>query len=124
MKVIYVDADSYARKNMRERLQQLVPEAELRCFDSPESALALAGAEGCDVLLTGIDLWSDRFGGIRLAERMKAINPRVNIIFVTFYSEKDVARELFDLRISGFISKLYEPQELAAEFANLRYPVA
>ena len=123
MKVIYVDMEAFALMSMRERLPQIVPEAELHCFDHPNPALAFAEVEGCDVLLTEIELWSERLGGIRLAEAMKEINPRVNIIFITVFSENEVARELFELRISGFIPKPWEPERLAAEFQNLRYPL-
>lgn len=124
MKVIYVDMEACAWKVMGERLPQIVPGAELHCFDSPAPALTYARTQGCDVLLTEVELWPERLGGVRLAEAMKEINPRVNIIFITVFSEFEVARALFDLRISGFVPKPWETKDLAAEFQNLRYPVA
>ena len=49
-----------------------------------------------------------------------SFNPRVNIIFLTVYSEKEVARELSDLQISAFVPKPWKLEELVAAFQNLR----
>ena len=124
MKIIHVDDHRYAREEIQEQIPQIVPEAELHCFDDPDSALAFAEANGCDVLLTEIELWSKPLGGIRLAERIREINPRVHIIFVTVCSKHEVARELAGLPVSGFLPKPWKPEELAAAFQNLSNPVA
>ena len=123
MKIIHVDENRFARYEMEKDVLRVVSEAELHCFDNPDTALKFAEAEGCDVLLTEIELWNNRLGGIRLAKAMKEINPRVNIIFVTVYDENEVARETSGLAISGFIPKLWTLEQLAAAFHNLRYPV-
>ena len=83
----------------------------------------MARSEGCDVLLTEIDLGGDKWEGLHLAEQVKSINPRVNIIFVTVCSEQECAEAVLRLRVSGFITKPYEPEALSEEFANLRYPI-
>ena len=123
MKIIHVDDSVYAREEIKEQIPQIVPDAELHCFDRPDQALAFAEAEGCDVLLTEIELWSERRGGIRLAKAITKLNPRVQIIFVTVYSEHEVARELSGLPVNGFIPKPWMPDKLAAAFQNLRRPV-
>ena len=122
MKIIHVDDHIYALEEMKLDLPQIVPEAELHCFNHPDPALAFAEAEGCDVLLAEIELWSEKLGGIRLAKAIRKLNPRVQIIFVTVYSEHEVARELADLPVSGFIPKPWMPEALAAAFRNLRDP--
>ena len=78
MKIIHVDTNKHALQIMQEDLSRIVPEAELYSFDGPDPALAFAGAEGCDVLLTEIELWSEPFGGIRLA---KAVRKRKTLWF-------------------------------------------
>ena len=108
---------------MREDLPRIIPEAELHSFDDPDKALTFAGAEGCDVLLTEIELWTERLGGIRLAEAIQQTNPRVQIIFVTVWSEYEVARELSGFPVSGFLPKPWTPEALAVVFQNLRCPV-
>ena len=116
MKFIHVDTNRQALQIMQEELPRIVPEAELYSFDGPDPALAFAGAEGCDVLLTEIELWSEQFGGIRLAEAMRKLNPHVSIIFVTVCSENEVACELDGLPVSGFVTKPWTPEKLATAF--------
>ena len=123
MKIIHVDDSKFARYAIQKQIPKIVPEAELQCFEHPDRALAFALGQGCDVLLTEIELWSERLGGIRLAKTIREINPRVSIIFVTVYSEYEVARELSGLPVRGFIPKLWKSEELAAAFQNLRCPV-
>ncbi len=123
MKIIHVDTNRKALQIMQEELSRIVPEAELYSFDRPDPALAFAGAEGCDVLLTEIELWSEPFGGIRLAKAVRKLNPRVNIIFVTVCSENEVTCEMNDLRVSGFVTKPWTPEKLAAAFQDLRCPL-
>jgi two-component SAPR family response regulator len=120
VKIIHVDDHIYALEEMKLDLPQIVPEAELHSFNHPDQALAFAEAEGCDVLLTEIELWTERLGGIRLAKAIREINPCVSIIFVTVCSENEVARELSGLPVSGFLPKLWKSEELAETFRNLR----
>ena len=118
MKIIHVDDSRYAQEEIKEQIPQIVPDAELHCFDRSDPALAFAEAEGCDVLLTEIELWPERLGGIRLAKAIKEINPRVQIIFVTVCGEYEVARELSGLPVSGFVPKPWTPEKLAAALQN------
>lgn len=67
MKIIHVDTNKYALQAMREEQPRIVPEAELHSFNDPDQALEFAGAEGCDVLLTEIELWTERLGGILIS---------------------------------------------------------
>ncbi len=120
MKVIHVDSNKFALDAMRDELHQIVPDAELHSFEHPDHALAFAEAQGCDVLLTEIELWKERHGGIRLAKRMKEICPGTSIIFVTVCSENEVAGKLPGLPVSGFLPKLWKSEELAVTFQNLR----
>lgn len=104
---------------MQKEISQIVPQAELQGFDLPESFLAYVEAQGCDVLLTEVEFWTERLGGIRQAKAVKKINPQVNIIFVTVCDEYEVSKELSDLRISGFITKPWKSETLAAAFQVL-----
>ena len=123
MKIIHVDANRFAQDTMREQIPQIVPDAELHCFDHPDQALAFAKIEGCDVLLTEIELWPERLAGIRLARAIQKLNSRIQIIFVTVCGEYEVARELSGLPVGGFIPKPWTQEKLAEAFQTLRYPV-
>lgn len=119
MRIIHVDTNRFALNQMQKEIPQIVPQAELHCFDRPEPVLAFAEAQGCDVLLTEIEFFTDWFGGIRLAKAMKEINPQVNIIFITVCNEYEVSGELSDLRISGFIQKPWKPEALETVIQDL-----
>lgn len=123
MKIVHVDDNKFALNEMQKDISQIVPEAELHSFQAPNPALAFAEAQGCDVLMTELELWTEKHGGIRLAKAIEKLNPQVNIIFVTVCNECEVSRELSELCISGFIPKPWEPEKLTAVFRNLLYQV-
>ena len=121
MKVLCVERDFFALRHMKREIPKIVPEAEVYYCRDPDRALALAETEGCDVLLTGIDMGAARDEGVTLAEKVNRLNPHVNIIFVTVCEAREYANRIIPLRLSGYVRKPYEPSQLAEEFANLRY---
>ena len=118
MTIIHVDTNKYARIEMQEEIRAIEPKAEFYSCYRPEDALEFAQKQGCDVLLTEIEFWSDTFGGIRLAKAMKEINPDVKIIFVTVCDKNEVVRELEEIKYDGFLSKLWTKEELVAALKN------
>lgn len=61
--------------------------------------------------------------GLDFAKHMQTINPKVNIIFVTAFDEREYAEDVIQMRVSGFIRKPYGTARLAEEYAYLRYAV-
>ena len=120
MKVLCVERDIFQLGDMKRTVKRIVPDARVFACRSPNKALELTETEGCDILLTGIDMGAAKNEGIALARKVQEINPRVNIIFVTVCEERENARELVRLRPSGYVRKPYETQQLAAAFQNLR----
>ena len=116
MKIIHVDTNKYALSEMQKDILRIVPNAELHSFQSPEPALAFAEAHGCDVLMTEVELWQERLGGIELAKAIQKLNPQVNIILVTVWNEYELSRELSKLQVSGLISKPWKVEKLANVF--------
>ena len=121
MKVLCVERDIFQLGKMKREVGKIAPDARVLTCRDPDRAAALAKAEGCDVLLTGIDMGGGKYEGIDLAQAIKEINPRVNIIFVTVCDEREHARDIFKLHASGYVRKPYTPEQLAREFADLRY---
>jgi len=121
MKVLCVERDFFALRHMKRVIPRIVPEAEVHYCRDPDKAKELAETEGCDVLLTGIDMGAARDEGVTLAEKVNRLNPHVNIIFVTVCEAREYANRIIPLRLSGYVRKPYEPSQLAEEFANLRY---
>ena len=59
--------------------------------------------------------------GIVLARKLKEIYPKVNIVFVTGYSQ--YANEAFALHASGYVYKPVTAEKIVTEMENLRTPV-
>lgn len=122
MKIVHVDMNKFALNEMQKDILRIVPEAELHSFQAPNPALAFAEAQGCDVLMTELELWTEKHGGIRLAKAIEKLNPQVKIIFVTVWCEYEVEQELSELRVSAFIPKPWKPEKLAAMLRSLSDP--
>ena len=77
---------------------------------------------GCDVLLCESN--TPRLDGLFLSEKVKEINPKVNIIFVTVCSESEHAKAVMRLKPSGYLTKEATGTQILEELRNLRYPIA
>lgn len=122
MKIICLDDHPTMLDCLVRELNIIVPDAEINAFRDSETALEFAEANGCDVLFCEIDLYGN--DGVVLAEMVKELYPRVNIIFTTVCEEAERAKEVFRLHPSGYITKPFNREQLSNELRNLRYPVA
>ena len=59
--------------------------------------------------------------GLTLAKRIKKLNPKVNIIFLTVCDEKEHAREVMKIKPSGYLVKPASQEQMEVELKNLRY---
>ena len=121
MTVLCVDDHPVLLSGLEQNVRLAAPGADIHGFTNSKDALSYAEGHGCDVLLTEIELYNH--GGIRLAEQIKALFPRANIIFVTVCSEKEHAEEVLRLRPSGYLTKPATREQIAEELRALRYPV-
>ena len=122
MTIICVDNTPIMLQSLKENAVLAFPRANVQAFPGAEAALNYAQANGCDVLLCEIN--PPRLDGLFLAEKIKAINPKVNIIFVTVCSESEHAKEVMRLKPSGYLTKEATNGQILEELQNLRYPVA
>ena len=121
MTVICVDNTPIMLQSLKENADKAYPYADVQAFLSAEPALDYAEKFGCDVLLCEIN--PPRLEGLFLAEKVKKINPKVNIIFVTVCSENEHAKEVIQLKTSGYLTKEATSAQILDELRNLRYPV-
>ena len=122
MTVICVDNTPIMLQTLKENADKAFPQADIQTFLAEDSALEYVEKMGCDVLLCEIN--PPRLEGLFLAEKIKKINPRVNIIFVTVCSESEHARAVLRLKPSGYLTKEATDAQILDELLNLRYPVA
>lgn len=120
MVVICVDNTPIMLQSLKENAESAFPHADVQAFLAEDSALKYAENFGCDVLLCEINPPS--LEGLFLAEKIKKINPKVNIIFVTVCSESEHAKVVLQLKPSGYLTKDATNAQILEELQNLRYP--
>ena len=122
MTIVCVDNTPIMLQSLKENARSAYPYTDVQTFPTAAPALEYAETFGCDVLLCEIN--PPRLEGLFLAEKMKKINPRVNIIFVTVCSESEYAKAVLALKPSGYPTKEATSAQILEELQNLRYPVA
>lgn len=120
MQVICVDDNRIIRSRMVAYVRDLLPTADVRDFDNAERAVSFAKENGCDVLLTEIEIYGAP-SGIDLARDVQSLNPRVNIIFTTVCSQQEYAGEVMALRPSAYLTKVVTRQDVSGALNNLLY---
>ena len=122
MTIVCVDNTPIMLQSLKENADKAYPCANVQTFLSEESTRDYVEKFGCDVLLCEIN--PPRLEGLFLAEKVKKINPKVNIIFVTVCSESEHAKAVMRLKPSGYLTKEATSIQILEELQNLRYPVA
>jgi DNA-binding NarL/FixJ family response regulator len=119
MTIVCVDDHPITLQALIQSIQNILQKADTHTFENVDSALSFVRDNGCDVLISEIEL--DRADGLTLARNVKELNPEVNIIFHTVCDEKEHAREVFEIRPSGYLVKPAGNDQLEFELRNLRY---
>ncbi len=122
MIIVCVDDHPIMLKGLSKNLHQLLPDAIIGAFTNAEDAMDFAKEKGCDVLISEIELAG--IDGLTLAQRIKKLNSKVNIIFLTVCDEREHAKEVMKIKPSGYLVKPAKKEQLEAELKNLRYACA
>lgn len=118
MRVLAVDDKAMPRKVLVRSIEEAVPDAEVTACASALEALDLPDAGNFDVAFVDIDM--PGMNGIELAKKLKALNPRLNVIFATGFGE--FMADAFAIHSSGYLMKPITAAGVAAEINNLRFP--
>lgn len=119
MHIIATDDEQSALNVLIGAIQEAVPIATVHGFRNPLEVLEFMKETKCDIAF--LDIQMREMSGIVLARKLKEIYPKVNIIFVTGYSQ--YANEAFDLHASGYVYKPVTADKIINEMENLRNPV-
>ncbi|MBO7162311.1 MAG: response regulator [Clostridia bacterium] len=119
MTIVCVDDHSVMLKGTKRSVEQILPDASIVAFTNAGEALAFVKENGCDVLICEIELCGT--DGLTLAKKVKKLNPKVNIIFLTVCDEREHAKEVLKIRPSGYLVKPANKEQLALELSGLRY---
>ena len=119
MKIIAVDDEKIALQGLLSSIHKAAPDAQVFGFRYASEAISHMESDPCDIAFLDIEMKG--IDGVTTAEKLKNINPDINIIFATgFGSYRDVA---FDLHASGYLIKPITADSVKRELDNLRRPV-
>ncbi len=119
MKILCLDDEPLALKMLETCVKQVRPEAEDISFDDQDDLLEEAENKGCDIAF--LDIHMRGMNGVEVAKRLKESNPKMNIIFVTGFSE--YKSDAMDMKASGYIMKPVTKEEIDRELSDLRFPI-
>ena len=85
-------------------------------FKFQDEPIDEAAKNGCDVAFPDIHMRG--MNGVEVAKELKKINPKMNIIFVTGFSE--YTGDAMRLHASGYIMKPVTKEKVEAELSDLR----
>ena len=119
MTIICVDDHPIMLRGLLKNIQGLFSDATIGAYSNADDAIAFAEEKGCDVLISEIELGG--VDGLTLAKKMKKLNSKVNIIFLTVCDEREYAKEVMKIKPSGYLVKPAKQEQLAFELNNLRY---
>ncbi len=119
MRMLCVDDEPLMLIMLERAVKEAAPEDEVYSFHYQEDLLEDAKKNGCDVAF--LDIHMRGMNGVELAKELKAVNPKMNIIFVTGFSE--YAGDAMKLHASGYIMKPVTAEEVKKELSDLRFPM-
>ena len=119
MNILALDDEYFALELMKSALEEVAAGANLYFCRDVESALNTAKQQKIDVAF--LDIHMPEKSGIEIACELKLLNPKVNIVFATGFSE--YMKEGIDLRMSGYVLKPVTPEAIRTELENLRHPI-
>ncbi|MGB4984796.1 MAG: response regulator [Erysipelotrichaceae bacterium] len=101
MRIILIDDDPMALKSLYEITGNIVHNSEIVTFISPKDSLKYCEKNIVDVAFLGIEM--QEINGIFLASKLKEINNKIHIIFVTAHEKYAV--DAFQIHATGYLIK-------------------
>ncbi len=119
MRILCVDDEQLMLKMLEMAVKEARPDAEVTAYRKQADLLEDARKNGCDIAF--LDIHMRGMNGVELAKELKMVNPRMNIIFVTGFSE--YTGEAMRLHASGYIMKPVTKEKVEQELSDLRFPI-
>lgn len=119
MKILCVDDEPLMLQMLEIAIQEAKPDSEVFAFEDQDELLEEAKKGDCDIAF--LDIHMRGITGVELAKELKKVNPKMNIIFVTGFSE--YAGEAMKMHASGYIMKPVTKEKVEEELKDLRFPI-
>lgn len=120
MNVLVADDERIVLSAEVAAIKRVLPDANVYSFQKSSEAADFAKDNRIDIAFLDINI--NGLTGLKLAEKLKECNQKVNIIFCTGYSE--YALEAHDLYCSAYLMKPITDEKLKKALANLRHPLS
>ena len=119
MTIVLVDEDKELREGRTALLRRCEPAAEITAYATAAEALEHVRRNPTDVVF--IEAEPRSFSGFLLARQMKAIQPKLNVIFLA--ENADHTAEAMEMHASGYLIRPFSDERVRDELNDLRYPV-
>ena len=117
MRCLLVEDIETVLKEETALLQEVVPNAQVFSCTTVAEALDCAEKEMIHIAFLDIELNDESVNGIMLAKQLKDLQPHINIIFVTAFSQYAV--EAFSIHATGYLLKPMRKEEIRRELTFL-----
>ena len=119
MRIIIVDDEYNAVRDLELSLREIVPTAEISTATKADTALELFREREFDAAFLDVNM--PVMDGLTLAKEMIALRPMINIIIVTGFPQ--YALDAVKLYVCDYIIKPALPEDLSRALAHLRNPI-
>jgi DNA-binding NarL/FixJ family response regulator len=109
-RILIADDHELVRKGLRQILSDEFPELVLAEAEDGRQTLEKAATEVWDIVLLDINMPGN--GGMEILQDMKRLYPRLPVVMLSAFPEKDFAVRAFKLGASGYVSKQSASSEL------------
>lgn len=120
MRILAVDDEKLMLERLVRCIREVAPEAEVISFQKSTECLSYVSERQADVAF--LDICMRMMDGMELARQIKLLQPKMNIIFTTGYSDY-IYDAVSEIRCSGYILKPVTTEQIARELENLRHPI-
>ena len=117
MRILAADDEPLALEMLTDAIRSVCADSEIHDFRKPAELLKFAQTTPCEVAF--LDIRMRGMTGVELAKKLKDMQPMINIIFVTGYSE--YACDALEMHASGYIQKPVTPEKIEREITDLRH---
>jgi len=119
MNILAIDDNVLALEELVSSIKEACPDDEIHSFSKPSELLDYAKENVCDIAFLDIEMWG--MNGIELAQKLKEINGKTNIVFVTGYSK--YALDSYTVKASDYVMKPVTKEAVKNALENLRCPI-
>jgi len=119
MNILAIDDNVLALKELVSAVKEARPLDDVHGFSKPSEFLEFAKENACDIAFLDIEIRG--MNGIELAQKLKEIHGKVNIVFVTGYSEYAV--DSYTVKASDYLMKPITKEAVNRALESLRNPI-